>query len=158
LAGCGGVNLHGGNRGSYTPIADRNGTVVEVRPLFYGMVMFAHGAEGLALQSAVNADAAIDISAWGVQRNDGGLNAFLSNKDAQRSVMVKLNTGIAANRFQLLWLRGAGLQATSGQSLGGAIIGADGSWAPEEVPPITARGGQLDILLPPAAAVLVRSL
>lgn len=158
LAGCTGVNLHGGNEGPYTPIADDDGTVVEARPLFYGMVMFAQAARGLPLQSMVATDATINVSAWGVQRDDGGLNAILINKDDSRSVGMNLATGIAADRFEPLWLRGAALSATSGQTLGGVTIGNNGSWAPQPQPPLTGDAGRLNVLLPPTAAVLVRSL
>lgn len=158
LAGCTGVNLHGGNQGSYTPIADIDGAVVEPRPEFYGMVMFANAAQGLPLQGTVATDADVDFSAWGVQRDDGGLNAILINKDDRRTVGVHLATGISANQFDPLWLQGTGLSSDSGYTLGDAEIGNDGSWVPQPRPPLTGSGGLLDVLLPPATAVLMRSL
>ncbi len=91
IHGCTGVNLHAGGSGpGYTPIADREGRIVEVRPAFYGMVMFSRAAQGLPMESSVDADENINISAWGVERNDGGLNAILINKDERRSVGLTL--------------------------------------------------------------------
>jgi hypothetical protein len=158
INGCIGVNMHGGSRGPYTPIADRDGVVVEARPEFYGMVMFAQGAQGMPLEGVEAAASAINLTAWGVRREDGGLNAILSNKDDNRSVGVNLTTGIAAARFDPLWLRGPALSATSGQTLGGVAIGSDGSWVPQPQAPLIAGGGRLDVVLPPASAVLLRSL
>jgi hypothetical protein len=158
IHGCTGVNMHGGGRGPYTPIADRDGVVVEARPEFYGMVMFAQAAQGVPLQGIEAASSAINLTAWGVRRDDGGLNAILSNKDDSRSVGVNLTTGIAAERFDSLWLRGSELSAPSGQTLGGVAIGIDGSWAPQPQAPLIAGGGRLDVVLPPASAVLLRSL
>jgi hypothetical protein len=158
LAGCHGVNMHSGNRGSYTPIADVDGEVAEIRPLFYGMVMFAQAALGLPLKGVVATDATINVSAWAIQRDDGGFNAVLLNKDRRRSVGMNLNTGSNAERFESLWLRGTALTATMGQTLGEQTIGTDGSWTPQQQPQLTARGGQFNVLLPPASAVLVRSL
>lgn len=158
IHGCTGVNMHGGSRGPYTPIADRGGVVVETRPEFYGMVMFAQGAQGRPLKSSVDADASINVSAWGVKRDDDGLNAILINKDDSRSVSMKLVTGVAAERFDPLWLRGPELSATSGLTLGGETIGSGGTWAPQAQAPLIAGNGRLDVVLPAASAVLLRSL
>lgn len=158
LAGCTGVNMHGGNRGSYTPIADVDGMVVEPRAIFYGIVMFASAAQGLALEGVVAADTDFDLGAWGVQRDDGGLNAVLSNEDRERSVGVRLATGISATVFEPLWFEGEGLATTSGFTLGGVPIENDGTWTPLPQRPLNGSAGLLEILLPPATAVLVRSL
>jgi hypothetical protein len=159
IHGCTGVNMHSGGSGpGYTPIADRDGAVVEARPEFYGMVMFAQAAQGLPLKSSVDADKSIIVSAWGVKRDDGGLNAILINKDDSRSMSMKLTIGVDVDRFDPLWLRGPELSATSGQTLGGVAIGSDGSWAPQPQAPLIAGGGRLDVVLPPASAILLRSL
>lgn len=159
LAGCTGVNMHGGGSGpGYTPIADRDGVVVETRPEFYGMLMFAQAAEGLALEGTVDADAAINLSVWGVARDDQGLNAALINKDGTRSVSIELATGTTATRFDPLWLRGTALEATGGHTLGGVTIGSDGSWDPQPQEPMIASEGRIEVLVPPASAVLLRSL
>ena len=71
---------------------------------------------------------------------------------------MNLTTGVAAERFAPLWLRGPELSALSGQTLGGVAIGRDGSWAPQPQAPLVAGGGRLDVVLPPASAVLLRSL
>ena len=157
LAGCTGVNMHGGDRGSYTPIADVDGVVVEPRAIFYGMVMFANAAHGLPLEGAIASDDDIDLSAWGVQRDDGGLNAVLINKDDARSVGVRLASGISADRFEPLWLEGEGLSTISGFTLGDVPIGDDGTWMPQPRPLVPNSSGLLDVLLPPSTAVLVRS-
>jgi hypothetical protein len=159
VAGCTGVNLHGGGSGpGYTPIADRNGVVVEARPEFYGMLMFTQAAQGRPLDSVLVPSPTINISAWGVRRDDGGLNAILINKDDSRSASMNVTTGIAADRFEPLWLRGTALSASTGQTLGGVAIGNEGSWAPQPQEPLIASGGQLNVLLPPASAISLRSL
>jgi hypothetical protein len=161
LAGCTGANLHSGGSGpGYTPIAERQGALVEARPEYYGMLMFAQAAQGISMESVVVLvpSAAINVSAWGVQRDDGGLNAILINKDANRSISVELTTNISASRFDPLWLRGTDLSASSGQTLGGVAIGSDASWTPLPQEPLNASNGSLIVQLPPASAVLLRSL
>jgi hypothetical protein len=159
VAGCTGVNMHSGGSGpGYTPIAEREGVVIEARPGFYGMFMFAQGAQGLPMVSAVEPHIAINISAWGVQRTDGGFNAILINKDERRSVGMNLVTNVTANSFDPFWLRGTSLSASSGQTLSGIAISNEGSWVRPPQAPLTASNGQLNVVLPPASAVLLRSL
>ena len=159
VAGCSGANMHSGGSGpGYTPIAESNGVVVEARPEFYGMVMFAQAAQGVAMESVLVRSAVINVSAWAVQRDDGGRNMVLINKDGSRSAEMSVTTGIDADRFAPLWLRGRSLSASSGQTLGGVPIGKDGSWAPPAQEPLVASGGLLKVTLPPASAVLLRSL
>ena len=106
----------------------------------------------------MDADAAINISAWGVVRDDSGINFVLINKDGSRSVSMELEIGATATRFDPLWLRGAALAASSGHTLGGVTVGNDGSWTPHPQEPMIASNGRLTALLPPASAVLLRSL
>jgi hypothetical protein len=158
-AGCTGVNMHSGGSGpGYTPISERLGVVVEARPEFYGMVMFARAAQGLPMESVQVPSAAINSSAWGVERDDGGRNFVLINKDDSRSLAMSVSPGIAADRFGPLWLRGTALAASTGQTLGGIPIGPDGSWSPPPQEPLIASDGLLMVTLPPASAVLLRSL
>jgi hypothetical protein len=159
LAGCTGVNMHGGGSGpGYTPIADRDGVAIGARPELYGMLIFARAAQGLPLEGTVDADAAINVSVWGVARDDHGLNAVLINKDGTRSVRVELAIDHAATRFDPLWLRGMGLAATIGHTLGGVAIDANGTWLPQPQEPLIASENRIVVLLPPASALLLRSL
>lgn len=159
LAGCTGVNMHSGGSGpGYTPIADGDGVVVEARAEFYGMLMFAQVAQGMPLQGIVDTDASINVSAWGVARDDSGLNAILINKDGERSVNMRLEIDTVATHFESLWLRGTELSASSGHTLGGVAIDSNGGWAPQVQEQIAVTDGGLTVLLPPASAVRLRSL
>jgi len=82
----------------------------------------------------------------------------LINKDSSRSVSMELEIGSAATRFDAIWLRGTSLSSTTGQTLGGAIVENDGSWARQPEEPMMAGDGQLTVLLPAASAVMLRSL
>jgi hypothetical protein len=160
LAGCTGVNLHGGDAGSYTPIAERDGVVIEVRPEFYAMLMFAEAEQGVPVAGVIEPTPDINLSAWGVQRPDGGLNVILVNKDEGRGASMTLNTGpfTTAIGFDPLWLYGPARSATAGQTLGASVIGADGSWTPITEAPAIANLGLFNVVVPAASAVLLRSL
>lgn len=156
-AGMTGVSMHGGNRGSYTPIADVDGVVQEVRPEFYGLVLFSKAADGMPLEGVEDNDPRINLTAWGVARDDGGLNVVLLNKDERRAADVTVTTGIAARSFEPLWLTGTALDARTGQTIGGAPIAIDGSWQPQASAALTASEGRIVVRMPPASAVLLRS-
>ena len=100
----------------------------------------------------------IDSSAWAVERFDGGFNALLTNKDDLRNISMNVAMGNTATAFDPLWLRGRYLAASTGQTLGGVSITADGNWTPELQAPMSPSGGVLTVVLPPASAVLLRSL
>ncbi len=52
LGGAAGVNMHGGGNGpGYTPIADDSGGVIETRPEYYGLLLFAMMGPGVLLQT-----------------------------------------------------------------------------------------------------------
>lgn len=158
--GCRGVNMHSGGRGPYTPISELNGTVIEARPVFHGMLLFSQGAQGTPMESILQPAPAINLTAWGVQRPDGGFNAVLVNKDPDRSADMRLSIApvAATTRFEPLWLRGTSLDDPAGQTLGEVGIGSDGSWSPRPQQPLTAIEGVLTVLVPPASAVLLRSV
>lgn len=158
LSGGGGVNFHGGQNGPYTPIVDANGKVVELRPEFYGMMMFALGAQGKAFGTKLTLTPTTNVTAYGVIRADGGLNVMLLNKEPVSAVQAQV-TGLSLqlNAFAPVWLKGQGLTRTSGQTLNDAPITANGSWTPAPAPPVPITGGVASLTLPPASAVLLRS-
>lgn len=161
INGCTGANLHGGGNGSgYTPIADSNGTVVAARPEYHGLLMFSLAASGQARPGVLSVPADFNASLWGVQRNDGGLNLLLINKDRSRALQATVNTGAGAavaTSFDPLWLTGTSMDAPTGQQLGGYTVAADGSWQAQAMAPVTGTGGSVSVTLPPATAVLLRS-
>jgi hypothetical protein len=159
VAGCTGVNLHSGGSGpGYTPIADNDGVVADARPEYYGMLMFTQACPGTPMPGTVASSDAINANAWAVARADSGLNVVLINKDADRNISMNVATGVAAGSFEPLWLQGPKLSETKGQTLGGVGIGSDGSWSRQPQAPLVASDGHLEVILPPASAVLLRSL
>lgn len=160
--GCTGVNLHGGGNGSgYTPIADSNGTVVAARPEYHGMLMFSLAAAGMARAGVLNLASDFNASLWGVQRSDGGINLLVLNKDRNRALQATVSTGLGASApasFDPLWLTGTSMDAPTGQMLGGSTVAPDGSWQAQAMAAVPTRDGSVSVLLPPATAVLLRSL
>ncbi len=159
LNGGQGINFHGGGSGTgYTPIADNGTAVVQARPEFYGLKMFSLATQGKAIPATVSLVSNINFSAYGVRLANGRINALLNNKETNDTAVVSINLGPGVTGAQVLSLSGPDLSATSGYTLGGAPINADGSWSGGYQATIAATNGQLTVTVPPITAMLLNPL
>src|SRR5262249_52307481 len=93
LGGGAGANLHGGGDESdefYAPIRDHDGAVLEVRPEFYGMLVFALAGNGDLLDARVSAHD-LNITAYAIEAAKGDLRIVVVNKDRTQSVPVLID-------------------------------------------------------------------
>ena len=130
LAACGGagVNLHGGNRGAYTPIANVGGTVLGPRPIYGGLLLFAQ--LGAGEQHACHWDRARPaIHALAVAGRDG-LRTLLLNTDPQRAlrVAVRLPGEVAALQINGIAATPLDAQTVLPAELGQVRRDADGAF------------------------------
>jgi hypothetical protein len=154
--GTSGVNFHGGdNTPGYTPIADANGAVIEARPDFYGILLFALAGPGTLYDAKVTV-ANVSLSAYAIGAADGSTSVVLVNKDRTTGVHALVDVGKAATMARLVRLSGPALEATSGVTLGNAPVTPNGSWTPGSLPAAPVAGPMLDVLVPAASAVLAR--
>ncbi len=163
--GASGVNFHGGETGMdgntpfyYSPVAETNGIVTGVAPLFYGMLLFNLAGPGQALATTAVASN-LDFTAYAIARKDGATSVVLDNKDAANGVRATVDVGTAVASASAIYLQGpapASLTATSGITLAGAGITPEGQW--ERNPPyaLSTSGSTVSVLVPPASAALVR--
>jgi hypothetical protein len=116
-AGCAGVNLHGGGKGYYTPIAGglRNGFIP--RPEFYGM-QFAELFSGSTLVKSTLTNATDRLTAYAAEK-DGNLQLALINKGAENvTVFVDKSIFRKHSRKQEGWmLTGPSLESTQNVTL-----------------------------------------
>ena len=155
-----GINFHGGGSGtsSYTPIADNGTSVVQARPVYYGMKLFSLAAHGNALPAVITPAPGINFAAYGIRYTNGALGAVLNNKDATNGVQVTINLGTNVAAAQTMLLTGPTLNATSGYTLGGATINPDGAWPGGFQYNIPATNGQLTLTVLPMTAVWLNPL
>jgi hypothetical protein len=149
------VNFHGGGDGpGYTPIADNDGMVVGARPLFYGMVLFARAGQGKMLK--VTGDpTTVNFSAYAIGTGGTTSSVVLSNKDASMTVHAVVDVGSKVTSVGATRLAGPSLGATTGVTLGGVAIGADGTFTPGAPEPVWTAGTTFQLDIPPASAALV---
>lgn len=130
LAGCSGVNLHGGGlTKSYTPLADDGQRVIAVRPEFYGLYLFSQAARGRLVRTASAPDLA-RFSAYAVLWDDGSTALVLVNTHPVRAVLAAVDPGTACSRIELTELNGPALTQNEGVTLNGSPIDRDGQWHP----------------------------
>jgi hypothetical protein len=154
-AGACGVNFHGGGYGWYSPIVGTPANGFLARPLYYGMLMFAEGGAGALIDSTLDAADPL-LTAYGLKTADGTVKTALFNKNAERSVTLTIEAGMAATKASVLRLWAPRLDDTADTSFGGAPVGADGVWTPAVVETLVAQNGTVSVALPKASAALVR--
>lgn len=101
---------------------------LSVRPLLYGLILFARtvGAGAALVHLNVHASRGVHLKAWGVRLPGGTLRVLLINKDS-RSLSVDLRVpprGIGT----LERLLAPSVSASSGVTLAGQHLGRDGKW------------------------------
>lgn len=126
LGGGSGVNIQGGDEGFYTPIANLVSTIVDVRPEYYGLLLFSLAGQGTLLNTKLSTTD-LNVTMYAVQTPAGRTNIVIVNKEVYLSLKITIHCGQTITSAQLIELRGTGLTDTAGQTLQGATIGNDGS-------------------------------
>jgi hypothetical protein len=155
-AGGTGINFHGGGYGWYTPIAGTQENGFLARPIYYGMLLFAHAGAGQLVESKLDQlEHAPLLTAYGLRSNTGAIKVAAFNKNLDRGVRLTIDPGQRAKRVTALRLHAPRVDDTTDTTFGGAPVGAGGAWsaAREETLPIENGVSALD--LPPASAALV---
>lgn len=159
LAGydCVGVNLqtginHLGVLSKYTPINDDRAGHYTAAPEYYGLLAFAQAGKGEQL--AVNLDAGgVNLTAYAT-RSGAAVRLMVINKDMRRDAAVSIS-GAAAKQAQAMRLSAPSLTATTGITLGGAAVEANGKWTGGKSDPVKFSGGRAMLDVPSGSAALV---
>jgi hypothetical protein len=155
MAGATGVNMHGGgNAPGYTPIADDSGAVIEARPEYYGLLLFALAGTGTLLETQLSAGS-VDVTAYALRTPSGGLNLILVNKDLLQNVTLTIQANQAIQTASVQIMTGQSLAAISGVTIQGATMNKDGSFAPAGPVTLTPAAGQTTCLIPALSAALI---
>src|SRR5205823_14681475 len=151
-----GLNFHTGDRvgGGSTSLTSRytafvtSGSGYDVRPLSYGMKLFDLAGRGKLVPVALPDDAPQHTRIYATLAAPQELSLTIFNKShgasaEDVSIHVKLRTPWCATSARTISLAAPGgdVAANSGITLGGAPIGADGSWTCQWEPLTVADGG-----------------
>lgn len=151
-----GANLHGGGHSDgYTPIADSAGTVIEARPAYYGLLLFALAGQGTLIETTVVAPD-LNVTAYALRSANAGLSIVMVNKESERDLTVQLHCGDPLHSAELLLLTGASLDAKSGATIQGAAVPRDGSFKPNPAYTLRSSGAVVSCYLPAKSAALIK--
>lgn len=115
--GAAGVNLHGGgNWTGYTPIADNGQAVVEARPEYEAMRLFAPLLGGRIVRSDVQAGG-LALTTLAVARPDGAVLVLMVNRERARDLRIAL----PGSRLELTRLTAPSPDSKLGVQLGEAV-------------------------------------
>jgi hypothetical protein len=161
--GASGVNLHGGGHADgYAPIADDSKTVVEVRPEFYGMLLFALAGQGALYQTQFSVGQ-LNATAYAVKTAGGGVNLVIVNKESTQNLEVtaQLPQGIKTAKLMTMTQASSGastpsLSATSGVTIQGGGVDPNGTFSPSAPYALAPLGSQVTCYVPALSAVLIQ--
>ena len=162
-----GVNFHGGETGMdgtrpfyYEPIMENKGAVVQVQPVYYGMLLFYLAGQGSVLTTTATTTNP-DFTAYTIKA-DGFTSLVLDNKSATTAVSATVNLGAPVTSASAIYLQGtpAGslTAAATAVTLAGAAVSPTGVWNRNPPYTQTATGTTVSVYIPAASAALVRVL
>lgn len=139
--GAAGINFHTGDRtGGSVNLPCRYAAFVssekgyEVRPLAYGMKLFAASGTGRYLPARVEASSGDQVAAYAVARDDGVIAVTLINRDVtnEATIRVDLASAKAVKKARALKLQAKGNDPAAGSrdvTLNDAGIDEGGKWS-----------------------------
>jgi hypothetical protein len=159
-----GVNLHGGETGMdgsrpfyYEPIMENQGVVVQVQPVYYGMLLFSLAGQGSMLSTTATTSNP-NFTAYAIKAN-GFTSVVLDNKNATSGVNATVNLGAALSSASAIYLRatpeGSLTAAATDVTLAGANVTTAGVWAHDPPYIETTSGSTVSVYVPPGSAALV---
>ncbi len=162
--GATGVNLHGGgNANGYTPIADNNGAVIEARPEFYGLTFFTLAGQGTLCETNLSAGST-NATAYAVKNAEGDLTMVIVNKDTTQNLQLTISLPQTVRSSSLMTMSqlssgatGPSLTATSGVTIQGVSIAANGDFNPAAPYSLSSSGTQINCFVPALSAVLIET-
>jgi hypothetical protein len=129
-----------------------------VRPLYYGLMMFAQAAPAGSRLLRVSSGSQAQVRAWATLSRDHRTRVLLINDSLTRSARAQLRAPVAAGPAAVERLRAGSAYATSGVTLGGESFGpgtATGVLPSPQTTVLVPRSGGYTLTLPAASAALV---
>ncbi len=147
--GVSGINFHGGGQGFYTPIARGGSTPFEVRPLYYGMLLWRCFASGSLIPCRFDAGG-VNATAYACIDSKRRLALAILNKDLHRDLKLRLHGDVFNAASRQMALTAPHADSTSDVTLGGEAV-SGGQWHPVWFP----QARRTELLVPRASALLL---
>jgi hypothetical protein len=122
-------------------------------PLYYGMLAFRLASQGERVKLMLD-PAGLNITAYAVRSDRGGVWLTLVNKEATRDAHVRVSC-IGITKAEVIRLTAPSLSSKDGVLLGGSAVTSAGKWSPGRPQSIRVTAGELEIQIPAASASLL---
>ena len=123
------------------------------QPEFYGLLLVHELESGRWLPLAANQHGPEWEAA--VEMPDGAVKVVVVNPSPGDAADITVRGLGSIDRAGVQWLTGPSLTATSGVTLGGAAVGADGGWQPHPDTALSIDANSVAVQIPAASAALV---
>lgn len=157
--GVDGMNFHGGlntNCQGYTPLCQVGTNEYAAQPIYYGMLFTHLLGSGHLLPAAVSmSSTAGNVAAFALRPVGGGGLRLIVENLSQDQTNATLRVGGHPGSAAVLQLTGPSLLATSGVSIQGAAVAANGSFTPGTPDTVHCSSGSCPVTIAPYSAVLV---
>jgi hypothetical protein len=140
----------------YSPIVHDSSGACSVRPEYYGMLAFAMAGRGKLLGTEVRGAPAVTAYATTDEERPGVLWVTVINKDLDTDRPVRIHAPAGYTAAGAYRLTAPSPYSTTGVTLAGGAVSADGSWQPQSMEQLVAKRGTATINLRHGSAVLVR--
>ena len=154
-AGYIGVNLHGGGEGLYTPIAGSIADGFTARPVYYGMLLAENFVGSTLVEAKLGGQiASTNVTAFAATQGKQYKLAVFNKSSSPVSVAID---GLAASgpSAAVTLLQAPAIDSKDGVTLGGSVVGKDGSFTPKPQSMLAIRHGKATLQLPPYTAALI---
>jgi hypothetical protein len=148
-----GANFHTLSPNSSSVLLDANGTVNEVRPIYYGLLLFSLAGPGRVLQTTQNAHD-LNVTAYALASSPHLVRVFVLDKSAT-PIHFTLELGRPVTSANQRTLAAPSLDATSGVTLQGGTVGLDGIFSPMPPAALATSGTTVTGTLVPSSAALI---
>jgi hypothetical protein len=132
--------------------ASRDGRLA-AQPDFYGLLVVRQLEGGQWLRCTTNGPTPAWLAA--VKMPAGAVRLVIVNPSPSAATDIIVPVPGSSGRATLERLTGPSLGATSGVSLGGALVKGDGTWTPRADPTVADRADGVHVRVPPATAALL---
>lgn len=158
--GCEGVNMETdvnqlGFISHYSPIVHDPEGRCTVKPEYYGMLAFAMAGKGEMLKVTLQ-KTPVNLSAYATRDEVGHFWVSVVNKDETRDATVEIASPAGDLSADVFRLSAPSIESTTGVTLAGAAVSANGNWTPGPPEHGTINNRTLRLPVPHASAVLLR--
>jgi hypothetical protein len=149
-----GANFHTRSPNVSSVLLDTNGTITQVRPIYYGLLLFTLGGTGTALATTQDAQG-LNVTAHAIRHADGSTAVYVLNLTATQPIQYTIDLGRTVTSAQQLTMTAPSLDAKTGVEIQGATVGLDGSFTPGPATPLATSGTAVSGNLGPSSAALI---